>query len=443
MRLFAVVIVAVVGLIAVPASNAAAALLSGTVSGQPLGKEREPVAGVQVTVIRPEGGESVGTTTTSAKGNYSLFVPEGLFDVRFEPPEESGFQGTTTHEVDIGKSLILNALLAPSELAHLTGILRDAAGNPIAGTAITMTGSLATVETETNAEGFYSLAAIPGEYHLEVAGSGAGHSDVPTKFSFSTRTFQLSTNEKRNLTLPVTSTVTVEVIVAGEPVREALVTLPEYHTGTVNLGGFETTRIGQTGQVATGADGSAHLPIFTGSTRISISGGAHGRVEFPGEEGKITDFIGPTPITEDIDLLVPTPTIVQLTGTIRSAGGEPIPGVAVTISGKEAVIETETNAEGFYSLTTVPGEYDVEVEGHGHGLPTTWSFGGGINLGRDQKRNIDLPATSTFTAEVLGAHGTPVNGATVSIPSYFTATQNFEGLTTFGIESLLPARRDR
>ncbi len=116
-----------------------------------------------------------------------------------------------------------------------------------------------------------------------------------------------------------------------------------------------------------------------------------------------------------------------LTGTISDAGGSPVPGVVVAISGEGGAQEAETNSEGFYSLEAAPGRYGVDLEGHGKGLPSTWTLEtGGIELETDRKLNFTLPRTSTLTVEVLGAHGATVPGATVTIPTYLSE-EEFSG----------------
>jgi predicted secreted protein len=188
-------------------------------------------------------------------------------------------------------------------------------------------------------------------------------------------------------------------------------------------------------QVTTGVDGRAPFPIFDGSITSEFANA--GTVILPGEEGSPRTFDVVFPINEDVALVEPPPAIVHLTGTIRDAAGNPVPGATLVVSGEKAVQEAETNSEGFYSLTTVPGVYGLVIEGHGNGLPPKWSVEIFLDLQRDKELNVNLPPTSTVTVEVLGTHGSPVTGATVGMPVYVSERADFGGLEPTAVESFL------
>ncbi|HEY3491333.1 MAG TPA: hypothetical protein VGK43_00175, partial [Solirubrobacterales bacterium] len=119
------------------ASSASAAVLSGTVSGQVPGQEAKPLPETIVTVTYAEKEEVAGLATAGAKGDYSLELSDGVYDVRFDPPPGS-FEPTTVHNVEVKGSRTLSVVLTSANLVHLTGTLRNAGGDPVAGASMSV-----------------------------------------------------------------------------------------------------------------------------------------------------------------------------------------------------------------------------------------------------------------------------------------------------------------
>ena len=258
-----VVLMAVFGAVAALPGGAVAAVLSGTVSAQPLGHNPEPLAGADVTVLQTLGGETVGSILTDAEGRYSLEIPPGTYDVRFDPPSES-LQSTTVKGVEVASSRVLDVFLTDKGTVRLTGTLRDAAGEPIAGSTVTLSGE-SLVKAKTNEEGFYSLAALPGTYRL-LSGSGGAHPGIPANWSLQTEKFILKEDQERNLQLPpANSHLTVEVLgKEGEPIPGATVSPPSYVTNA-SAGGLGATFTSASGGQTDGA-GRASFLYFDNST---------------------------------------------------------------------------------------------------------------------------------------------------------------------------------
>ncbi|HEX3040689.1 MAG TPA: Ig-like domain repeat protein [Solirubrobacterales bacterium] len=251
----------------VTAASAGAAVLSGTVSGQTPGGEVKPLPETNVTVTVPAKEELVGTTTVDAKGAYSLEVPDGVFDVRFNPP--GGFEPTTVHAVEVKGSRTLSVILSNTSLVHLTGTLRDAAGNPVPGASISANSSLGNGTTAngiTGEGGSYDLAVPPGNYELSANGGNKANPSLPPGWYFQVPAIELEADRTLDLELPPTVQLTIEALDSkGGPIAEAFVGLPTL-SRPADLGGasadYLQTRGGLTGH--TGADGRVSFTVFGG-----------------------------------------------------------------------------------------------------------------------------------------------------------------------------------
>src|SRR6187401_1708583 len=67
--------------------------------------------------------------------------------------------------------LLTSVGAAQSPTAHVGGVVRDAAGVPIAGAAISLTGAAGTRTTTSNQDGRFEIdAVVPGRYELKASG---------------------------------------------------------------------------------------------------------------------------------------------------------------------------------------------------------------------------------------------------------------------------------
>lgn len=116
-RAFLAALISALGLalLLVPISAAAAATLSGTVSGQPAGGEPKVLAEVNVIASDSATGEFVASTGSGLGGKYALEIPAGVFDVKFDPGPFSPFLATTLAKVEVSGSSTLDVTLKEGE----------------------------------------------------------------------------------------------------------------------------------------------------------------------------------------------------------------------------------------------------------------------------------------------------------------------------------------
>jgi hypothetical protein len=278
------VFVAVLALLAVGAGAAQAFTISGTVTSQSTGKGLE---GVEVVVTEAGTSNVVALpTSTNSEGFYGVPVPAGKYDVMFTPPIASGFNSFVDKDEAVGRDIVINVGLVPSESVTFSGVLRDSAGEPLASALLGLNGSSGSRSTRTDAEGAFSLTVAPGTYswNLEETRPGnVSHKVVPNRFILNGTGLQLSTSVHEELVIPTHALTVRTVGPGGSPVPGVRLTsgffganlsakvalAPGMTASSVDLEEIETTN----------AEGSATVALFNWAPPAKMRLGAEPPVE--------------------------------------------------------------------------------------------------------------------------------------------------------------------
>ncbi len=322
-----------------------------------------------------------------------------------------------------------------TEAIRLSGTVRDAQGNTLQGVLVSLSGEGRQVSGGTGRNGAYSVVVLPGQYTVTVSSTNilGGNPGMPENgFSIQAGSIDLESDQERNVTLPPTSPLTVEVETeSGAPIAGAFVRIPETMSHEFDLGGFEAEKIAVPAQGAkTGADGRASIPVFTGSDRPTAPGtvGPPTGGEYGGAEFEVPA------VGEVAHVALSSKALVHLTGTVHDAQGQPIAFAVVTLHRGSEEIWTATAENGSYSLQAPPGHYRFDVSWGVVSQPPKGTPGGGWSvettefaLEANQERNVTLPPTSPLTVQVLGHGGAPLDGASVGIPQVSTGAYDLGG----------------
>ncbi|HEX5017970.1 MAG TPA: hypothetical protein VFX15_10350 [Actinomycetes bacterium] len=99
-----------------------------------------------------------------------------------------------------------------------------------------------------------------------------------------------------------------------------------------------------------------------------------------------------------------------VTGSVKTAGGVGVPGVAVTVKVGTQTRNATTNGSGNFSLTARTGTATVTLNSPATptaGLPQVWQFKNvSATIGTNQVLNFSLPATSSVAVKTLRAKTT-------------------------------------
>lgn len=378
---------------------------------------------------------SAPAAVTDAAGEIHALVfdastPAGFRGVgSLTPPDGSGFLPSTFSVPAIsGDTTIVVHAAEPS--THVTGVVRDANGDPVPGVAL----SLGPASDATDAAGAYSLGVEPGTYTFNAsAPADSGALGLPDSWSLS-GALRVTADRTFDVTLPQTVTLTTRVL-DGEnddaPLEGALVDLPGWDLrSNVVIDGVPNFSINASAaQGTTDADGEAHALLFDEAephfgrpvtvTPPESSG-------YAPVESVLPDLAGDTTVV----VRAPVP-FYWVTGTIRLDEGTPVAGVDVD----DGIDSATTAADGVYRIKVDPGEGNslslAQPDSDGTELPPNWTFSGRFAAFADRTLDVTLPKALHVTTRILGDEDEPVPGAQISIPrfSYFFPLETFGELT--------------
>ncbi|WP_454728220.1 MSCRAMM family protein [Cellulosimicrobium protaetiae] len=370
-----------------------------------------PVAGATLTLFGPDGA-ALATTTSAADGTYAFpgyAAADGYTVEVVAPPAPSpdhpGYvvEGPARQPVDLSAydATDVDVLVRVIVPVPVSGSVRTPDGTPVPGAVVTLDGPGGPRSATTDSTGAYLLDDVPVGTHTfsVVPPPGYTVSSVPAAVE-----------------VPAGS----EVPIAGQDfVVQALAGVSGAVTaGAAGVPGAVVTVSGPGGTltVPTAADGSYTVEgLAPGEWIVSVE------VPF----GYVAD--GPTTRTvtvaaddvTGVDFQVRRPGSVG--GTVLDAGGTPVAGVTVVVSGPGGDTALTTDADGVYATGALPaGAYTVTLavpDGYAAGVTersTTITAAGENRLDQDFLV-VAVPASQTVGGTVSDDAGDPVPGVTVTI----------------------------
>ena len=314
-----------------------------------------------------------------------------------------------------------SSLLATADTAPIvtwSGVLRTASGQPVPGVSMRLYGpGGGSSSTVTSSAGAFSLSATAGEDELTVTTEGEPASvleELGLPVELHSRTpLDLAHDTESDVTLPKVVTVGVTVkdslghVVEGAFVTAAGVSSDELAPGVEAEWKFSS------GRVATNSEGLAATRVFATSAAY-----ANATFEPEGASGGVENIDALADTTATITLNAPT--LVTLSGVLKTASGQPVPGVALWLLGSGGGSNVSvTSSAGAFSIQAAPGEqqlrvqYDDQGESEELGLPTEFSAHTEIDLTHDTELDVTLPEVVTIGVTVQDTLGHAVEGASV------------------------------
>lgn len=299
-----------------------------------------PLTGVALS-LTDANGTVVGTTTTAADGTYSFpgFVATDGYTVRVTPPAGKISTGATTQPADLTDAdAVADFTVRDIVPVAVSGQVTDDGGNPVPGVTVTIDGQT----TTTDADGRYLFDSIPvGEHTAEIT--------APPGYTI--------TGSPPPFTVPEGS---------EEPIPDIDFEVTENPTlnGTVSsngsgVAGVTVTASGPGGTLSTvtNANGDYTFPrLVSGDYEITITTPGGYVAAGPGTRA---EQVGADDV-EDVDFALAR--LGSFDGVVRDAGGGPVSGVVVEVSGPGGTQQLTTDADGSYGLGALPpGTYTLTV----------------------------------------------------------------------------------
>lgn len=365
-----------------------------------------PVAGAQVTVIRNQPRESLGTVTTDGGGNYALEdVSAGSFSVSvIEPATGDLGRGDGALQTE-GETGTVDVRLNGQGTVNVTVL--DGAGNPVPNASVTFT----------SLTGFRDIRTLQtnasGQVVMERALAG--------QFTVSTR------DTASNLVGTAVGTLlvggSVNIVLKLQPVGSIAGTVYAADAATVQSGTqvrLVSAVRGIITQTVTGEDGRFQfdaLPLSDGPYTLDAMQGGRLRARVP-------NLMLTQPAQQLVQNIVFGPA-GMITGTVRRSDGALVEGVTVAVQslvGQRFSFSTKSNAQGRYVIDGVPvGAFGLTAASASGEVA---SAGGSVGSDGDVV-TLDLQlASNGLVGTVFARDGkTPV-------PAGVVVTLNSGGMTT-------------
>ncbi len=390
--------------------------LKGTVVDSATGL---PLSGAMIAA----SGAGIYTASADASGNFSLSsMDAGSYTISVS---STGY-GTRTYTVTIIAGTATNlgsiALVMNATTGTVQGKVTDASnGAPIAGAAITVTGST-TWTAVTSADGTYKITGIaPGAITISADKTGyitaSGTSTVTAGGS-------VLFSPALSTTPPVETTGVLKGTVAnnaGQPVSGATVSVIGKKTYTASTG--------PAGDFSVSA-----MDVDTYSVTVTAPG-------FLSQSYSVTILAGVTTDMGTVNLL-PSPTTGKVSGIVTdSATGSALAGVTVSATGA-STWQAVTGSDGTYEIPDVtPGAVALSAARTDYGTVTgtgTVTAGGTLTFSPSV---LMLPTTGEVKGTVIDSStGQAISGAIISLVTgtYPAKTTTTDATGAFSVNSLSP-----
>ncbi|HBU13043.1 MAG TPA: hypothetical protein DEB31_10090 [Clostridiales bacterium] len=369
--------------------------VSGNVTNAISGEALANVA-VKAYDVYSDGEEPVAAAVTNDDGNYSLNLPNGVYDIHFS---KSGYVSAALESIPVsgGMPLTRDITLAPAPAVYaVSGRVTDVyGGQAIAGVSVAAYavgsraengGSPAGMGT-TDGNGRYRIDVPPSTYDIYFSKSGY----VSAVLSAVMIESDLQTGQ--DIALAAESVYTVGGNVSDAANGQALAGVSvEAYSLLMGSGGPDASGV-------TDGNGGYSLLLPSGTYDLYFSKDGYAPFWLRGVavRGRLTGM----------DAVLAA--VTTISGNVSDAqGGQGIPDVVVEVyavgesgdRGNEPVVTETTNAEGDYTVTLPAGVYDIYFykEGYIAAALTTVTANGGLLQGR----NIVLSASFTSTYAVSG-----------------------------------------
>jgi hypothetical protein len=302
-----IVLACAAALLAVAASRAGAAVVSGTVRTP----DATPLAGVDLDFLEAGTTSAVDSDTTDASGAYAVTVPAGTYDIRVTPAAASGFLPQVVRDIVVAADATLDVVLVSAEPVTYAGTLVDRDGAALAGQVVALEQGSATLGSAiTSVDGAFAIEVAPGSYMVRLNGGFAFPPNplVPEYSLRATVPLDLSTDVTETITLPTRRLRGTVVDPDGLPVAGANAA----HNGAFTMFGDFSGSVFSDGTV-TDALGRFDFVVLPGSYRVQVS---------PAPGSGLTSFvIQGVEVTGDLQLAVLLQFVGEGTDVVLPPGG--------------------------------------------------------------------------------------------------------------------------
>lgn len=366
--------------------TAAVTVTLPTLTGRVLNGANIGIANTRVDVVSPGNHANVFyTTTTNSSGNYAISITTpDTYDVIYTPADTTYLPTTKTNiDLTLNQTVDIVLVLRPH---FFSGTLKDINNIAIKNATITLHNAGGqNPSTTTLDDGFFALEVNPAAYSVTISGTKAAspNSFIPTTFSISGGSFDLTSDVTQNFTIPaynktfITKSALTHAIIGSVALSAVASGSVIPYTGS-DFWNHSTT----SNTISDANTGAATVVLLRDSAYIVVA-------TPPANQGVLTTTfsgLGPDPIN-------PPTTDLELNANIKHLDGHlflnnsstAIPNATVSLSGPLGSFQATTDGSGYFNVTGAAGNYSLSVSGSkpsGSSLhmPDSFSLSGTIDL---------------------------------------------------------------
>ena len=362
---------------------------------------------------------SYGYATSGPNGQYSMLLTPGSGSISAAPPNDSYW--ATSASLNVASDTTQDLVLPVRQNSTISGTIRGLGGNPLPYVSVYAysqdTGQyLASAQSDSN--GHYSLSAANGTVRLYMSNQWNASPYAPAYWDTQRYGIVLSGPTTVDTTLTL---VQVTGIVKGSD--DSLVAGASVSASSSSYDPASQVSFSCYNSTSTAADGSYSMMMTAGSGGISVGPPNDGY--WPTSEAASFE----TNVTHDLTLQVRQNSTIS--GTIRGAGGHPIPWVTVYAYSQDNgqyLGGTQSDSNGFYSLRAANGTVRVYMSNQWNQsvhAPAYWDTQRyGIVLSGPTTLDVNLPlVTVSGVATDSNGSGVPNVNMSSSLSQWDAATQ--------------------
>ncbi len=340
--------------------------------------------------------------TTGTDGAYSLigFAGQVKLTVPISPDSAfASFQSIITLTKDT--TIEVEYTTAP----RLSGTVRTAQGQTIAGIVVALVKDGTQTEKRTNASGAFSFVVSQGTVSaLRVRAMSDTLSQVPANLEYTAfENFTVTGDLTKDITLPQYPLFSGRLLSSGGQ------GLAKFKVSTTAW--IMNMRQPPSDYAVTDSLGRFQLRCALGSNQMVID---------PDSTGRYAKEIRNFSISSDSSAEIALVRGGMLTGRVLFANKKPVSGITVALSNGLEQKETQTDGQGSFTMVLQPGKYaDFRIRSmmsRVQGIPKMLEHtvkAGGITLVDSLYQEVVLPPFHSMAGKVLDASLKPVSGVTV------------------------------
>ncbi len=390
--------------------------LTGTI----VDADGKPAELVRVVASDPVTGVEVFDRTYQA-GRYDMRLPAGTYTVVVFGKSPGPFERRNPRIPEAGELVRLEGLSVRSDTIQnitlpvfsiLSGVVRDSQGISLQGVTVSicrgthqgicdeLADEAFSGQVFTDEAGAFRLFLVPGIYDV-VADAERDRGVVPTRVE----DLEVMRDRTLEMVLPAGFFLTGIVVDAdGQPVEDADVVALDPTTGILRLD--DTDAAGRY---------RMRLPVGTYTVSVYLEAFVNavlGKL-FAGEP--IIRLEGVS-VTADTVQEIRLPALLRLSGFVRDPKGAPVVGASVQarrlseIFGFDSTKETQTDDMGAYSLSLIPGTYEVQIDPPSTRQDLLRRELEEVEVRMDRSMDVLLPTAIRLTGAVVDAMGVPAEG---------------------------------